>query len=106
MFGNLKALFKSDEYMPNLDITKSERVEAFLESIKDWDDNEAAYITTEEKEGKTACFSFEDWKNYQKWRFERYFLRGKLLPTFKTDPIEACKQMGTKWKDLCTWEDL
>ena len=108
MFGNLKALFKSDEYMPNLDITKSERVKAFLKSIEDWGDwnNDKRLYTTdrENEDNKTACFSFDNWKNYQKWRFERFFLKGETLSASGENPIEACKQGYATWQDLYEWK--
>ena len=111
MFGKLDTLFKSDEYMSDLDITKPWNIKQFLKSIKDWDDwdgDEELYVTDEENnDGNAACFELDDWENYQKWRFEQYFLRGKKLSTSRTNPIKACEQGYADWKRICQWkEDL
>ncbi len=110
MFGNLKALFESDEYMPGLDIAESERIKVLLNTIEDWEEWDGLknlYVTKKEhgdgSERQVACHTRDDWKNYQKWRFERYFLKRKNLPASKTNPIEACEQGYADWEKICQW---
>ena len=117
MFGELKQLFESDEYVfdPE-DITDESKVKKFLESIKDWnrfDKSLAKYVTTTTKGGTdpdcddVACFEIEDWKEYQVWRFKLYFLNASELPDSKTDPIKACEDCFTdNWRDFCSWENI
>ena len=112
MFGNLKALFESDEYMPGLGIAESERIKMFLNTIEDWEEWDGLknlYVTKKGhgygSERQVACYTRDDWKNYQKWRFELYFLKRKKSLASKTNPIEACEQGYADWEKICRWEE-
>ena len=115
MFGNLKTLFEADRYICNLGITEEDKIKGFLKSINDWEKWNASrslYVTGQKHNSvslysnEVACYTRDHWKNYQKWRFEQYFLEGKNLPDSKKKPIKACEQGYETWSSLCRWESL